>query len=51
VSAQPDPNGGFMALAVINIADTENAELKLHNESGPAVTLLDLPYKIEEEAS
>lgn len=51
VSAQPDPNGGHVALAVINIADSENAQLKLHNENGPTVTLQDLPYQIEEEAS
>lgn len=51
VSAQPDPDGGYMALAVINIADTESGQLRLHNESGPAVTLQDLPYQIEEKAS
>lgn len=50
VSAQPDPDGGYMALAVINIADTENGQLKLHNENGPAVSLQDLPYQIEEKA-
>ncbi len=51
VSAQPDPDGGYVALAVINIADTANSQLKLHNETGPAVTLQDLPYQIEEKAS
>ncbi len=51
VSAQPDPDGGYVALAVINIADTESGQLKLHNESGPAVSLQDLPYQIEEKAS
>lgn len=51
VSAQPDPDGGHIALAVINIADTEKSQLKLHNETGPAVTLQDLPYQVEKEAS
>ncbi len=47
VSAQPDPNGGHMALAVIDIHDAEAGALRLHDASGPAITLLDLPYTVE----
>jgi tRNA-modifying protein YgfZ len=47
VSAQPDPNGGYMALAVVDIHDAEAGNLQLHDASGPAVSLLDLPYAVE----
>ncbi|MDQ1363064.1 MAG: tRNA-modifying protein YgfZ [Pseudomonadota bacterium] len=47
VSAQPDPNGGHMALAVIDISDAENGNLHLHDAGGAAITLLDLPYPVE----
>jgi tRNA-modifying protein YgfZ len=47
VSAQPDPNGGYMALAVIDINDADAGDLHLLNASGPAITLLDLPYAVE----
>lgn len=47
VSAQINPNGGYSALAVINISDTEKGQLKLHDEAGPDITLESLPYSIE----
>ena len=48
VSAQPDSNGGYVALAVVDIADAESGELQLHDENGPTITVDDLPYTIEE---
>ena len=47
VSAQRDPNGGYMALAVIDISDAEAGNLHWLDASGPAITLLDLPYVVE----
>lgn len=50
VDAQPDVNeGGYEALAVINIADAENNQLKLHDENGPNIVLKELPYSVETE--
>ncbi len=51
VSAQPDPEGFHYALAVIDIADAESGQLKLHDENGPMISLDDLPYSIEAEVS
>lgn len=48
VSAQQDSESGFSALAVINISDAEAGSLQLHDENGPAISVLDLPYTIEE---
>ena len=47
VSAQPDPNGGYMALAVIDISDAEAGQLRMHDAAGAAVSLHDLPYSVE----
>lgn len=47
VSAQPDPNGGYMALAVIDISDAEAGNLRLHDAAGASIQLLDLPYAVE----
>ena len=47
VSAQPDPNGGYMALAVIDIHDAEAGKLQLHDATGPVISLMDLPYTVE----
>ncbi len=47
VNAQEDYNGGYSALAVIDIADAEAGMLQLHNEDGPAITVQPLPYAIE----
>ena len=46
VSAQPDPEGGYQALAVIDINDAENHPLQLIDENGPVIKLLGLPYSI-----
>jgi len=50
VSAQPLPDGGNSALAVINISDAESGHLQLHDENGPSITVEDLPYSIEEKS-
>jgi len=50
VSAQQDPEGGYSALAVVNISDTESGYLQLHDENGPGVSVEDLPYAIEEKS-
>lgn len=47
VSAQPDSESGYSALAVINISDAEAGSLQLEDENGPSITVLDLPYQIE----
>jgi tRNA-modifying protein YgfZ len=49
VSAQQDPDGGYSALAVVNISDTESGQLQLHDENGPRLSVEDLPYAIEEK--
>ena len=49
VDAQPDVvEGGYEALAVINISDTENGKLQLHDENGPEIELRELPYSFAE---
>lgn len=47
VSAQQNPDGGYEALAVIQIKDAEGSALKLHDANGPAVKVLELPYSLE----
>ncbi len=47
VSAQQDAEGGYSALAVVNISDTESGHLQLHDENGPSLSVEDLPYTIE----
>ncbi len=47
INAQLDYNGGYNALAVIDIADAEAGMLQLHDENGPSVTVQPLPYDIE----
>jgi len=47
VNAQPDSNGGYDALAVIDIADAEAGQLQLHDENGPAITVQPLPYSLD----
>jgi len=49
VISQPDSESGVSALAVINISDAEAGNLQLHDENGPSITVLDLPYSIETE--
>ncbi len=48
INAQRDANGGYAALAVIDIADAAAGALQLHDENGPAVSVQPLPYSIEE---
>jgi|GEM_PF-9629 len=47
VSAQPDPDGGYQALAVIDIQDAENKPLQLNDANGPHVSPGELPYAVE----
>jgi len=47
VNAQDNGNGGYAALAVIDIADAEAGNLKLHDENGPTITVQSLPYSVE----
>ena len=44
VDAAPSPDGGFEALAVLQISSAEAGELRLGDTAGPTITLLDLPY-------
>lgn len=44
VAAAPSPDGGFEALAVLQISSAEAGDLRLADAAGPALTLLDLPY-------
>jgi len=51
VDAQLDTvEGGYEALAVIDVADADKNQLKLLNENGPKITLKELPYSIEAAA-
>jgi folate-binding protein YgfZ len=47
VRAQSNPNGGSDLLAVIEISSAEQRALRLRSADGPALELLELPYKIE----
>ena len=49
LSTQANPDGNFEALAVIQVNEAENSQLKLGDKKGPVVTVLDLPYSIENE--
>jgi len=49
LSTQANPDGDFEALAVIQVNDAENSQLKLGAKKGPLVTVLDLPYSYENE--
>lgn len=44
VDAAPAPEGGFEALAVVQISSAEADDLRLRDAQGPALRLLDLPY-------
>lgn len=46
VAAQPDPDGGHLALAVIDISDAEANALQLRDQDGPHIQLKDLPYQV-----
>ena len=47
INAQVDANGGIVALAVIDITDAESGALQLHDENGPSINVLTLPYSID----
>lgn len=47
VDAQPHPDGGVEALAVLRIADAEQNELHLGGPDGPRYKLKNLPYKFD----
>ena len=51
VSAQRTPEGNYEALAVIQVSDAENSQLKLGDPNGPDVTVLDLPYGFDEQTN
>ena len=48
VRAQSHPDGGTDLLAVIEISSAEQRTLRLHTADGPRLSLLKLPYTIEE---
>lgn len=48
VDAQPHPDGGQAALAIIQIGAAQTAGLHLANPEGPAFTLVPLPYPFED---
>jgi len=47
VNAQRLPDGGHEALAVILISEAEKGGLRLRDENGPAIEVLELPYAFE----
>jgi len=49
LSAQQTPDGNYEALAVIQVNDAENSQLKLGDANGPVVTVLDLPYAFDDQ--
>ena len=49
LSAQQTPDGNYEALAVIQVKDAENSQLKLGDAKGPDVTVLDLPYAFDDQ--
>ncbi len=50
VSVEKNPESGYDALAVIQIADTESS-LFLNDANGPVVTVKKLPYTLESSAN
>ncbi|MDT8281399.1 MAG: folate-binding protein, partial [Gammaproteobacteria bacterium] len=48
IQAEKNPVSGYDALAVIQIADT-TSKLFLHDATGPAVSVKELPYSFETE--
>jgi hypothetical protein len=51
VDAQPHPDGGQLALAVLQIASADAADAFLGSPTGPAFRLLRLPYPFEADSS
>ena len=50
ISVEKNPESGYDALAVIQIADT-GAKLFLNDADGPAITVKELPYSFESSAN
>jgi folate-binding protein YgfZ len=48
VDAQPHPDGGYAALAVLQIKAADAGNLHLGSSDGPAFSIQDLPYPFEE---
>jgi folate-binding Fe-S cluster repair protein YgfZ len=51
LSVQKNPDGNYEALAVIQVSDAENSQLKLGDVKGPDVTVLDLPYAFDDQGN
>ena len=51
VDARPAPEGGYDLLAVAEIESAENGELRLVDEQGPQLQLLELPYSLDTDPS
>ncbi len=51
LSTQENPDGNFEALAVIQVNDAENSQLKLGDTKGPEITVLDLPYSFDDQVN
>ncbi|PWV63386.1 hypothetical protein C7443_103311 [Plasticicumulans acidivorans] len=49
LTVSPHPDGGFAALAVVQVHATAAAEVRLQDENGPIVTLESLTPDLEEE--
>jgi hypothetical protein len=47
VDAQPHPDGGYAALAVLQITAAASGSLHLGSSNGPVFTIEDLPYSFE----
>ncbi|MCW9047613.1 MAG: folate-binding protein YgfZ [Gammaproteobacteria bacterium] len=47
INAQIDANDETVALAVIDITDAESGTLQLHDENGPSIKVLTLPYALD----
>lgn len=50
VNAQPYPDGGYMVLAVIQIASQQNGPVHLGEITGPALEFAELPYALAASA-
>ncbi len=49
VAAAANPNGGFEAVVSMQVSASENGDLRLDSASGPALSLLPLPYPLVDD--
>ncbi|NOX08785.1 MAG: folate-binding protein YgfZ [Gammaproteobacteria bacterium] len=49
INASPYADGGYVCLAVIEIASVKQGDIYLGSKSGAALKLMDLPYEVPEE--